>query len=426
MTECDGVLLRGDRIVPPTSLRAAILRQAHEGHPGAEVMKRRLRSKVWWPKMDNEVDVFVKKCFSCTLVSRPEPPPPLSRTSLPAQAWDFVAIDYMGPLPSGDHVLVVVDYFSRFVEIGFTKSPSSSETIRLLWRCFARHGFPARLKTDNAQAFKSVEFTTFLEEYGVEHVTSPPLWPQANGEVERQNQSLLKRLKIAAAEGKHLEIEACKFLLLQNSTPHSTTGVPPAQLIFNRKLRDKLPCISQPSVQREDIADRDADKKFDGKVYADARAKARTPQIQRGDSVLLRARPTNKLSPSFDPSPFQVVAADGKEVTIQRDGKQLRRSVADVKRCPVSEPAILPPASPTRHSRLLEPVGTPRRSSGSLSPPRTPSSNVLDCRHDASPTLSPRPSAASSVPDIHSPSDFPPLRTSRYGRVIKPPQRFDP
>lgn len=437
LTSCDGILLRGDRIVPPLSLRHAILQQAHEGHPGAEIMKRRLRTKVWWPRMDQETDAFVKKCLSCVLVSRPDPPPPLHRTSLPAQAWEYLALDHLGPLPNGDFILVVVDYFSRFVEVAFTRSTSAAETIRLLWHIFARHGFPARLKTDNAQAFRSQDFEAFLVEYGVSHVTSPPLWPQANGEVERQNRSLLKRLKIAADEGKNLEIETCKYVLLYNSTPHSTTGSPPAQLLFQRQLRDKLPSITLPSCQRDEILDRDEDKKFKGKQLKDSKSQARSSSLQPGDLVLLKNKPVNKLSTTFEREPFTVVSADDKEVNIQRGAQSLRRSIADVKEYPISQPPLSPTITESTHIPTYAEIAA--RDCGTCSPRTTRSLTPVTAANavDHSPVGSPSPWSSPAVDrssgfkGFPSPTDVSPvpltpaLPVSRSGRTLRKPARLD-
>ena len=58
------------------------------------------------------------------------------------------------------------------------------------------------MKSDNGLQFVSQVVKDFLVEHGIEHRTSPPLWPQANGEVERQNRTLLKVLKVAQVEGK--------------------------------------------------------------------------------------------------------------------------------------------------------------------------------------------------------------------------------
>ena len=45
------LVLRGTRIIVPSSLRERVLNLAHEGHPGIVLMKRRLRTKVFMAKL---------------------------------------------------------------------------------------------------------------------------------------------------------------------------------------------------------------------------------------------------------------------------------------------------------------------------------------------------------------------------------------
>lgn len=336
----DNMVLRGDRLIPPRSLRDQILLQAHEGHPGIDTMKKRLRTKVWWPQVDKDAESAVKSCMSCLAVSKHNPPEKLTSSMLPRSPWEFVAIDYLGPLPDNRYILVVVDYFSRFIECYFTTSTSAATTISCLLRSFARFGVPSRLKSDNARAFTGGEFTEFLSEYKVCHVTSPPLWPQANGEVERQNRTILKRLQIAALEQRSLENELSKFLLLYHGTPHSTTSVPPAELMLARRIRDKLPSISTPSPYYDSVRDIDAANKERGKVYADRRRNAAHRTIEIGDQVLLPAPKLNKLSPAFDPVPYTVTESSPGEVIVTRGGRTFRRSSSAVKLIPQSRPAF--------------------------------------------------------------------------------------
>ena len=63
------------------------------------------------------------------------------------------------------------------------------------------------------------------KENGIEHRRTTPLWPQANGEVGRQNRAILKRLRIAQAEGRDWRSQMDDFLMMYRSTPHSTTGI---------------------------------------------------------------------------------------------------------------------------------------------------------------------------------------------------------
>ena len=68
------LVLRGTRIVIPKQLRCQVLELAHEGHPGIVAMKQHLRTKVWWPGIDKEVERACKTCHGCQLVSQPTKP----------------------------------------------------------------------------------------------------------------------------------------------------------------------------------------------------------------------------------------------------------------------------------------------------------------------------------------------------------------
>ena len=111
--------------------------------------------------------------------------------------------------------------------------------INCLEDIFAVHGFPVSIKTDNAPNFISAEFEQYLHSRVIRHATS--LWPQSNGEVKRQNRTLLKYMRIVQSQGKDLKTELNKFLLAYRTTPHSTTGIAPAEMLFRRKIRTKLP-----------------------------------------------------------------------------------------------------------------------------------------------------------------------------------------
>ena len=112
------LVLRGTRIVIPSKLRTRVMVLAHEGHPRIVSMKQRLRSKVWWPGIDRQAEKFCKTCHGCQLVSHPSNPEPIKQIPLPRGPWQDLAVDLLGPLPSRDSVLVVVDYFSRFMKLG--------------------------------------------------------------------------------------------------------------------------------------------------------------------------------------------------------------------------------------------------------------------------------------------------------------------
>ncbi|XP_062121662.1 uncharacterized protein K02A2.6-like [Drosophila sulfurigaster albostrigata] len=145
------IMLRGTRLVIPSALKQATLTLAHEGHPGESAMKRRLRSKVWWPQMDRDAEKFVKACRDCIMVSQASNPTAMKRTTFPEGPWIFVATDLLGPLPNNEHILVLIDYYSRYMEYKFLTSISSMSLISAMKEIFTRVGYPKKQKTDNGR-----------------------------------------------------------------------------------------------------------------------------------------------------------------------------------------------------------------------------------------------------------------------------------
>lgn len=337
LCRCDDVLLRTDRIVVPAVLRHRVLCVAHEGHIGMRMMKAHLRCAVWWPKMDSAVEDFVKKCRSCALVAAPDPPVPMIRKEMPYGPWEEVAVDFLGPLPEGQTLFVVVDFYSRFIEICEMTQITANDTILQLSKIFCRYGVPITLRADNGPQLSTSceEFSTFCEEMGIRLVNTIPYWPQQNGEVERQNRSILKRLKIAQELGQDWRRVLDQYILSYHSTPHPTTGRCPFDLMFGRRIRSKLPQIPREVSADEGVSDRDREQKEKGKVYADQKRRACQSNIEVGDKVLVkRFRKENKLSTNFSPEEHSVVRRRGADVTIKslETGKECRRNISHLKK----------------------------------------------------------------------------------------------
>ncbi|XP_055634225.1 uncharacterized protein K02A2.6-like [Toxorhynchites rutilus septentrionalis] len=331
-----GVLLRNDRIVVPFSLREKVLITAHEGHPGIVMMKSHLRSNVWWPKMDQAVERFVKCCRGCVLVAALEAPEPMQRSHLPSSPWQTLALDFLGPLPEGQHLLVVVDCYSRYIEVVEMDTTTTKNVTRELMTMFSRYGIPSFLKADNAPQISSdcEEFNEFCSTNGIKLLNTIPYWPQSNGEVERQNRSILKRLRISQELGKDWRNELRLYLLTYHSSKHPTTGKSQAELMFGRQIKSKLPTISS-FLEDEGVRERDAVIKEKGKEYSDRRRQAKESNIKEGDVVLAkRMRKANKLDTEFTNEEFVVQRKEGTDTVIQSKatGKQYRRSSAHLKK----------------------------------------------------------------------------------------------
>lgn len=285
--------------------------------------------------LDAEVEHFVKTCRDCTLVSNSTAPEPLIRTAMPVRPWVHIAVDFMGPLPSGHNLLVIVDYYSRFVEVIVMKDITAKSTIQALHETFCRYGIPESMKSDNGPQFVSEALHELCKEYGVELRKTTPYWPQANGEVERANRALKKRLQISQTSKSDWKWDLRMYLLIYNSTPHSTTGVAPSALMFGRVLRDKLPGFPSVGMKSvEEIRDRDRERKMKEGEYADNKCKAKPNPLKEEDVVVAkRMAKENKLESNYNPEELRVLGRTGSDVTLKstESGKIFHRNVTHLK-----------------------------------------------------------------------------------------------
>ena len=167
-----------------------------------------------------------------------------------------------------------------------------------------------------------------MEQQGIRHHRVTAKWPQANGEVERQNSSLLKRLQIAHAEKGNWRRELTTYLAAYRSLSHPTTGVSPAELLFGRKMRTKFPELSDVHVEQE-VRDRDSEQKSKSKTYADTRRGASYSEVLPGDQVLVQQEKRDKLSTRFDPNPYTVLSKHGNSLVVQsKEGVQYSRNTS--------------------------------------------------------------------------------------------------
>jgi len=113
--------------------------------------------------------------YGCQLVAQPSAPEPMRRTEHPTQPWQHTAADLLGPMPGGEYIFAIVDYYSRYFDVEILTTVTTADIIKSCDKIFAAHGYPLSLKTDNGRQLISQEFETYLEEHGIEHRTSPPL-----------------------------------------------------------------------------------------------------------------------------------------------------------------------------------------------------------------------------------------------------------
>ena len=330
LTYAQGVILKGEKLVIPDSevvpgtgkLRQLVVDLAHEGHQGAVKCKQLLRAKVWFPGIDRMVEEKVAGCQGCQATTYTPTRDPLKPTKLPDGPWQAVDMDFWGPLPTGESLLVIIDEYSRYPEVEFVHSTSAEAVVPHIDKVFSAHGFPHRVKTDGGPPFNGTGthlYQQYMKWAGIKAMVVSPEDPEANGLAENFMKSLKKIWHISRIENKNFRQELYKFLRQYRSTPHSTTGKPPAELLFNRKIQTRL-LIKQEPARDPQVRHQDEEAKAKQKQYKDNKSNVKPHNIQVGDQVLLRQR-QSKTHSVYDPEPYRVTEVHGTQITATQGTK---------------------------------------------------------------------------------------------------------
>ena len=144
--------------------------------------------------------------------------------------------------------LVIIDAHSKWIEVFAMKKATSSATIRYLRQLLAQFGIPETIVSDNGTQFVSADFKDFCRLNGIHHIQTAPYHPSSNGLAERAVQVFKKG--ISKQSTGTLNDQISRLLFQYRITPHSTTGISPAEMLIGRRLRSRLNLLKPSMEQR--------------------------------------------------------------------------------------------------------------------------------------------------------------------------------
>ena len=244
------------------TLRLEILRLSHDhpmsGHFGVMRSTHRLLSHFFWPGITSDIKRFIKGCRQCSLrkTARPIKYEAPLRPTVPSAINARVGIDLVGPLPLTEsarcqYLCVMIDYFSKWPEAIPIKDKSAESVSRAIYNTwYCRHGIPYEIHTDQGPEFTNELLRRLNGRMGVESRFTTPYNPQANGEVERFNRTLVDALSAYVSQcpgtwDKFLQ----GVLFAYRTTPHPATGESPFVLMHGREARLPLDVIKSSTAE---------------------------------------------------------------------------------------------------------------------------------------------------------------------------------
>ena len=179
------------------------------------------------------------------------------------------------------------------------KSTSWEQLKPGLEEAFATHGIPEKITTDGGPPYSGYEFGKYCERMGVQHHTTTPEDAQANGFAEAFVKILVKLVHTALVEKRDPRKMVSSYLMAYRATPHKVTGRSPAELLFNRKIRTKLPGLRvyQKGDMDKEVRQRHQMEKEKQKTYADEKRKARTKAVRPGDKIMIQQKKSTTKTP---------------------------------------------------------------------------------------------------------------------------------
>ena len=323
----EGLIFKGERVVIPKNMRKSMLERLHSSHIGETGCLRRARESLYWPGMNAAVKDYIQKCEVCRSMSTKQQKEPIRQHEIPNRPWAKVGADLF--TLDANNYLVIVDYFSNYIEIDYLSSTTSSAVIHKMKAQFARHGIPDELVTDNGPQFTAGDFKKFVTDWEFHHTTSSPHYPQSNGKVEnavKTAKSLLKKAKDGRSD-------PYLSLLAFRNTPSSGFDSSPVQRLMNRRTKTRLPttaALLKPQVPAG-VDDQMRKTKQQQAFYYNRTAKV-MPELQPGDVVRIQPQFRNQRwqratvleSIPNQPRSYRVQTEHG--VIYRRNRRHLRRT----------------------------------------------------------------------------------------------------
>ena len=186
----------------------------------------------------NGVHVNQNKVKAINELAEPKEPHPWD---WPANPMDRMHVDYFEY--NSNNVLIMVDSYSKWLDVEIIKTCDSKNTITCLSKWFSQYGLPIQLVSDNGPQFTSHDFRNFINLIGVKHIRTAAYHQSSNGQAERYVQTVKKGLESNSGNHNPLKETLVSFLATYRATPHTVTKRTPSEMFIGRNIGTRIDLI---------------------------------------------------------------------------------------------------------------------------------------------------------------------------------------
>ena len=351
-----GLLFRGKRMVVPSSMCETIIAECHTlAHAGIKRNVAEIAARFYWKNMWESVRRYINQCTVCQHNKRKyNRREPMQFMKIPFHEPRAVIAMDVATLPWSEdgyrYILVIVDLFSKHIEIGAMKdmlAQTIKETLEQTW--VNKHGLPQILLSDQGRNVDGTIIRVMCEQLGIEKRHSSAYHPEGDGQAERSVQTVKQTMRCLLEDRviSHTNWPSIvsEVTFVCNALVNTSTGFSPHQIMYGTKLRTKLDrWIPRCEEENRDVRDysrtnieerkslwKEADSsQVKMKQWYD---RGKTPsKIHSGDEVFVDIKPRkHALAPIFD-GPWLV--EERKDVNLHLINVNTgKRQVVHINRC---------------------------------------------------------------------------------------------
>ena len=401
-----GVIFKGRQVIIPEQMRPDILEQLHYGHMGIEKARRLARESVYWPGINQDLDKVVKSCDICQEMQPSQQKEPLQPHDIPTSPWTKLATDLFSL--HGEEYLVITDYYSKYPIVNRLNNTKSETVAKAVSATFSLFGPPQIILSDNGPQYTGEPFQSMCEKWVINRITASPRYPRSNGLAERT----VRTVKTLLTKCKKSKQDIQLALLQLRATPIDSKLPLPAEILFGRPIRTTLPSFHNTLGHApEETFPTLQDKRVQIKASHDRTAGPSLPPLV---VVGQRVRVQHPEGKHWEPAEITEICKNRSYVVETTSGSQLRRNRSHIREMPSS-------LKSGNNSKLDAPlkrvaISDPEISQKSYATTDSPSQVAKTSTQDKPETVKPQ-----------RPHDQTPTQTTtRSGRVVRKPARFEP
>jgi len=243
-------------LVIPKTMRKGIVIEAHDhgGHFGVDRTVARITADYWFSGLRRYVRQHINMCLDCLVHKRPSGKRPGLLHPIPPgkRPFQVIHIDHLGPFETSTsnnkYLLVVADNLTKYVHLYPCGTTDAAGVIRILKRFCDERGIPNRIITDRGTCFTSRALYQFCLDREIAHTLNSTRHPQANGQVERANRTIIPLLSMSTSDQRRWDAKVKDVERLLNTAANKTTTKTPYEALHGylpRFQSGTLPALSR-------------------------------------------------------------------------------------------------------------------------------------------------------------------------------------